>query len=79
MIEEKLKEILALQLGIKVDDISSDSNILTDLGADSLDTVELIMDIEHTFKIEIDENDEENCHTVDSLVKMIEDKQNGNT
>jgi acyl carrier protein len=37
------------------------------------------MDIEHTFKIEIDENDEENCHTVDSLVKMIEDKQNGNT
>ncbi len=56
---EKVKEILVEQLGVSEDEISMDSSLLDDLGADSLDLVELIMALEQEFDVEIPDEDAE--------------------
>lgn len=72
---EKLQEIIADQLEMDADDIAYDSNILDDLGADSLDVVDLIMSIEDEFGIEVPDEALENIRTVEDMVKFIEDNE----
>ena len=73
---EKVKELIADRLDVEdKESISEDSSITDDLGADSLDVVDLVMDIEENFNIEIPEDQVENIKTVGDIVKYIEDKQ----
>ncbi|MBR5222623.1 MAG: acyl carrier protein [Clostridia bacterium] len=69
---DKIKKILADTLDVSEDEISADTNIATDLGADSLDVVEILMSIEDEFEIEIPDNEIENIRTVGELVEYIE-------
>ena len=73
-VEEKIKSIIAEQLGVKSDEVVPDASFIDDLGADSLDTVELIMALEEEFSIEIPDEDAEKMTTVGDAVKYIEDK-----
>ncbi len=69
---EKVKEILASQLGIKPDRITEKSRILEDLGADSLDLVELLMTLEDEFNVNVSDEDAVKLKTVADIVKIIE-------
>jgi len=75
MVFDKVKELIAEQLDVKADDITEASNIQDDLGADSLDVVDLVMALEDEFDVEIPEDQVENIKTVGDIVKFIEDKQ----
>lgn len=75
MVFEKIKEILAEGLGLDFNEITLDSNIIEDLGADSLDMVEIVMAIEDEFSIDIQDEDIETIKTVEDIVKYIEDKE----
>jgi acyl carrier protein len=70
-IEQKIKSIIVEQLGIDEDEVTPQSSFLEDLGADSLDIVELVMAVEEEFKIEIPDEDVENLHTVQDLTNYI--------
>ncbi len=71
---EKLKEILVDVLGVKTDDIKTESKFIDDLGADSLDLVELIMSFEDKFGIEISDEDAEKIITVKNALDYIDSK-----
>lgn len=73
-VEEKVKDIIAEQLGVKKEEIKPESSFVDDLGADSLDTVEVVMALEEEFAIEIPDEDAEKIATVGQAVKYIEDK-----
>ncbi|MCM8784210.1 MAG: acyl carrier protein [Candidatus Omnitrophica bacterium] len=73
-IVEKVKSIVAEQLGIKKEEIKETSSFIDDLGADSLDTVELVMALEEEFGIEISDEDAEKIRTVGDAIKYIEGK-----
>ena len=73
MVFEKVKAILSEQFDVEEDSITLDSTIAEDLGADSLDIVDLLMSIEDEFEIEIPDEEVENIKTVGELVKYIED------
>ena len=75
MIFEKIKELLAEQLDASEDDMSMDTDIANDLGADSLDVVELLMAIEDEFDIEIPDDKIEVIKTIGDLVKYIEENK----
>lgn len=72
MIFDKIKEILADQLDADIDDMTMDTDIAKDLGADSLDVVELLMSIEDEFSVEIPDEEIENIKTIGELVEYIE-------
>jgi acyl carrier protein len=72
---EKVKKIIADKLDIEEDKITPESSFLDDLGADSLDIVELIMELEEEFGIEIPDEDAEKIRTVADAVKYIEEHQ----
>ena len=72
--EGKVKSIIVEQLGVKPEDITPDSSFIDDLGADSLDTVELVMALEEEFGIEIPDEDAEKITTVGEAIKYIEEK-----
>ncbi len=73
---EKVKDLIADQLDVAdKDSITERSSITDDLGADSLDVVDLVMAIEDEFSVEIPEDEVENIKTVGDIVKYIEDKQ----
>ena len=72
MIFEKVKKLIAEQLDVEEDSIQETSNIADDLGADSLDVVDLVMSIEDEFDVEIPEDQVENIKTVGDIVKYIE-------
>jgi len=72
---EKVKKIIADKLDIEEDKITPESSFLDDLGADSLDIVELIMELEEEFNIEIPDEDAEKIRTVADAVKYIEEHQ----
>lgn len=71
MIFNKVKGIIAEQLGIEEDEITMESSFLEDLGADSLDLVELIMALEEEFDIEFPDEDAEKVATVGDVVEYI--------
>jgi len=73
-IEERVKKIVAEQLGVKEEDIQSGASFVEDLGADSLDTVELVMALEEEFGIEIPDEDAEKISTVGDAVRYISGK-----
>ena len=70
-IEEKVKEIIVEQLGVEEDDVNPNAKFIEDLGADSLDTVELVMAFEEAFDIEIPDEDAEKIRTVQDAVDYI--------
>lgn len=73
---EKVKDLIADQLDVDdKDSIAMESVITDDLGADSLDVVDLVMALEDEFSVEIPEDQVENIKTVGDIVKYIEDKQ----
>ena len=72
MVLEKVKAILAEQFDVEEDTITMDTSVAEDLGADSLDVVDLMMSIEDEFEIEIPDTEIENMKTVGDLVKYIE-------
>jgi acyl carrier protein len=69
---EKIKEIVAEQLGVDVGEVTQDASFVDDLGADSLDTVELVMALEEEFGLEIPDEEAEKITTVGDAVKYIE-------
>ena len=73
-VEEKVKDIIAEQLGVKKEEIKPESSFIDDLGADSLDTVELVMALEEEFGIEIPDEDAEKMNVVGDAIKYIEEK-----
>ena len=73
-VDEKVKDIIAEQLGVKKEEIKPESSFVDDLGADSLDTVEVVMALEEEFGIEIPDEDAEKITTVGEAVKYIEGK-----
>ena len=72
---DKVKEVIIDKLGVEEDKIVPDASFVDDLGADSLDTVELIMQLEEEFGIEIPDEDAEKMTTVKSVVDFIEANQ----
>ena len=72
---EQLQAIIADQLELDAETITPDSNILDDLGADSLDVVDLIMSVEDEFGIEVPDEALEDIRTVEEMVKYIEDNK----
>jgi acyl carrier protein len=70
-VESKIKEIIAEQLGIIEDDISAESSLSDDLGADSLDIVEIAMALEEEFEVEISDADIDNIDTVKDFTGFI--------
>jgi len=70
-VEEKVRKVIADTLGIKEEKITPESSIIDDLGADSLDTVELVMDLERKFRIEISDEDAEKLRTVQDIIDYI--------
>ena len=75
-IEERVKKIVVEHLGVEESKIQSDSKFIDDLGADSLDTVELVMAFEEEFGSEISDSEAEKILTVGDAVKFIEGKRN---
>ena len=72
-IQDKVKSIIASKLGIAEDEITSDKNLTNDLGADSLDVVELSMELEREFNLKFEDTDTEKIQTVEDLYKLIEE------
>ena len=71
MVFEKMKKILAEQLDADIDSITLETDIQDDLGADSLDVVEMLMSIEDEFGVEIPDEEVENLHTIGDVVNYI--------
>lgn len=73
-VANKVKSIIAEQLGVKIEEVTDTASFVDDLGADSLDTVELVMALEEEFGIEIPDEDAEKMTNVGEAVKYIEEK-----
>ena len=70
-VEERVKKIVAEQLGVKDEEVTSDASFVDDLGADSLDTVELVMALEEEFETEIPDEDAEKITTVQQAINYV--------
>lgn len=75
MVADKVKELIASQLNKPVADITEDKDVKVDLGADSLDIVEMIMAFEEEFGISVDDEEGANIKTVGDIIKIIEEKK----
>ena len=75
-VEEKVKEIIVDQLGVDEKQVKSEASFIDDLGADSLDTVELVMALEEEFDIEIPDEDAEKIASVENAVDYIKGQTN---
>ena len=73
--EQRVKEIITEQLGVSADQVTADASFIDDLGADSLDQVELVMALEEEFGNEIPDEEAEKLTTVGDVIKYIEDLQ----
>lgn len=71
---DKVSAIIAKQLGVKLEEVTPQAAFIDDLGADSLDTVEIVMALEEEFKIEIPDEDAEKMTNVGEAIKYIEEK-----
>ncbi|MBI4335384.1 MAG: acyl carrier protein [Candidatus Omnitrophica bacterium] len=74
---DRIRAIIAEQLGVKQEEVTDQAKFIEDLGADSLDTVELVMALEEEFGIEIPDEDAEKMVSVGDAVKYIEEKAAG--
>ncbi|MEL0027147.1 acyl carrier protein [Amnimonas aquatica] len=70
-IEERVKKIVAEQLGVKLEEVTNEASFVDDLGADSLDTVELVMALEEEFETEIPDEEAEKISTVQSAIDYV--------
>lgn len=73
-VQDKITDIIVEQLGVKREEVTPEASFVDDLGADSLDTVELVMALEEEFGIEIPDEDAEKIQTVGDAIKYIEEK-----
>ncbi len=73
-VADKVKSIIAEQLGVKIEEVKPEASFIDDLGADSLDTVELIMALEEEFNVEIPDEDAEKMAKVSDAIKYVEEK-----
>ncbi len=74
-LEEKVKQIIVDQLGVDANEVTPEANFIEDLGADSLDTVELVMAFEEEFDIEIPDEDAEKMMTVGQAIDYLKKKK----
>jgi acyl carrier protein len=74
-VEARVREIVVEQLGVNADEVTSDASFIDDLGADSLDTVELVMALEEAFECEIPDEEAEKITTVKEAVAYINSVQ----
>jgi len=70
-IQERIKQIVAEQLGVDDEQVTTEASFMDDLGADSLDTVELVMALEEEFDIEISDEDAEKIQTVQDAIDYV--------
>jgi acyl carrier protein len=75
-VEDQVRGIIAEQLGLKAEEIKNDASFVDDLGADSLDTVELVMALEEDFETEIPDEEAEKITTVQHAIDYIRARQN---
>ena len=75
-VEQQVKAIVAEQLGVKAEQVTNAASFVDDLGADSLDTVELVMALEEEFEIEIPDEDAEKITTVQQAIDYISERRN---
>jgi acyl carrier protein len=73
-LEDKVKEIIVEQLGVNAEQVTPEASFINDLGADSLDTVELVMAFEEEFGAEIPDEDAEKLTTVGAVVNYLKEK-----
>ncbi|MFO7588897.1 MAG: acyl carrier protein [Gemmatimonadota bacterium] len=71
----KVREIIANELGVEIEKVTDDASFVEDLGADSLDTVELVMAFEEEFSIEIPDEDAEKMQSVGDAIRYLQEKQ----
>src|SRR5258707_2589110 len=76
-IEDKVKDIIVEQLGVNPEQVTPNASFIEDLGADSLDTVELVMAFEEEFSVEVPDEDAEKLQTVGDVIHYIEDSAKG--
>ena len=74
-VDERVKKIIGEQLGVEEDEVTPEASFVEDLGADSLDTVELVMALEEEFEIEIPDEDAEKITTVSQAITYIADRR----
>ena len=72
--EDRVREIIVNELGVEAEKVTNDASFVEDLGADSLDTVELVMAFEEEFVIDIPDEDAEQMRTVGDAIKYLRDK-----
>ena len=77
-VEEKVKDIIVEELGVEREKLTSDASFMEDLGADSLDTVELVMAFEKEFDIDIPDEDAEKLRTVGDAIGYLNQKMGAN-
>ena len=74
-LESRIKAIIAERLEVKLESVKNESKFIDDLGADSLDTVELIMAIEDEYKFEVSDDEAEQLTTVQAVIDYVKSKQ----
>ena len=72
---DKVREIIADELGVELEKVTNDASFVEDLGADSLDTVELVMRFEEEFEVEIPDEDAEKMQTVGNAIEYLSQQQ----
>jgi len=78
-IEEQVKSIVAEQLGVKEEEVTNDASFVDDLGADSLDTVELVMALEEEFETEIPDEEAEKITTVQQAIDFVNSRSSSDS
>ncbi len=73
---DKVREVIADELGVELEKVTDEASFVEDLGADSLDTVELVMRFEEEFEVEIPDQDAENMQTVGNAIEYLSKHQN---
>jgi len=78
-VEKRVKDLVVEKLGVKEEDVTNDASFTNDLGADSLDTVELVMALEDEFNTEVPEEEYENITTIQEAINYIKSKMEQST